>query len=196
MPRVSNACSGEPGEVPDNEVNAHLGNPGLGGGEGTRRLTVKRYLSVLTVIALALAAGYGTRTNATGSTQDAVEAEIKRLEQVEVQAVLAKDTATLEKLWDKKLVVNAPFNRVVVANSDPVDRPVLKMPRTSFTREVEHIAVRGDVVISMGSETVVPGGDLPKSGRTVKRRYTNIWMRVDGAWKLIARHANEICEQQ
>jgi hypothetical protein len=28
MRRVSNASSGEPGEVPDNEVNAHLGNPG------------------------------------------------------------------------------------------------------------------------------------------------------------------------
>jgi hypothetical protein len=27
-PFVSNACSGEPGEVPDIEVNAHLGNPG------------------------------------------------------------------------------------------------------------------------------------------------------------------------
>ena len=26
---VSNACSGESDEVPDNEVNAHLGNPGL-----------------------------------------------------------------------------------------------------------------------------------------------------------------------
>jgi hypothetical protein len=25
---VSNACSGEPGEVPSDEVNAHLGNPG------------------------------------------------------------------------------------------------------------------------------------------------------------------------
>ncbi len=28
MRPVSNACSGEPGEVPDDEVNAHLGNPG------------------------------------------------------------------------------------------------------------------------------------------------------------------------
>jgi hypothetical protein len=28
MRRVSNACSGEPGEVPDEEVNAQLGNPG------------------------------------------------------------------------------------------------------------------------------------------------------------------------
>jgi hypothetical protein len=29
MRRVCNASSGEPVEVPDNEVNAHLGNPGL-----------------------------------------------------------------------------------------------------------------------------------------------------------------------
>jgi hypothetical protein len=28
MRLVSNACSGEPDEVPDNKVNAHLGNPG------------------------------------------------------------------------------------------------------------------------------------------------------------------------
>jgi hypothetical protein len=28
MRRVSNASSGEPGEVQDHEVNAHLGNPG------------------------------------------------------------------------------------------------------------------------------------------------------------------------
>jgi hypothetical protein len=34
------------------------------------------------------------------------EAEIRRLEQVEVRAVLAKDTATLRTLWDKDLVVN------------------------------------------------------------------------------------------
>jgi hypothetical protein len=29
MRPVSNACSGQPGEVPDDEVNSHLGNPGL-----------------------------------------------------------------------------------------------------------------------------------------------------------------------
>jgi hypothetical protein len=30
MRRVSNAISEEPGEVPDNEVSVHLGNPGSG----------------------------------------------------------------------------------------------------------------------------------------------------------------------
>jgi ketosteroid isomerase-like protein len=31
--------------------------------------------------------------------------------------------------------------------------------------------------------------------QTVKRRYTNIWMKKDGNWKLVARHANVICAQ-
>jgi hypothetical protein len=105
-----------------------------------------------------------------------VEAEIRRLEQVEVKAVMERDKATLEKLWDIKYVVNNPDNRIVVASGDPTDRPVLKKPRMSSKRETEHITVRGDVVISMRREEVVPGGDLPKAGKTVKRRCTNIWM--------------------
>ncbi|MEO8353520.1 MAG: nuclear transport factor 2 family protein [Chthoniobacteraceae bacterium] len=125
--------------------------------------------------------------------QNKVEDEIRRLEQIEVKAILARDTTTLEKLWDKNYVVNNPDNKIVLANADPVDRPVLKKPRSSFTREVEHIAVRDNIVISMGSETVVPASDLPKSGQTVKRRYTNIWMKIGDSWKLVARHANEIC---
>jgi hypothetical protein len=121
------------------------------------------------------------------------EEELKKLEQMEVKAVLEKDTITLKKLWDKEYVVNSPDNKVNLAIPNSVFRPVLNKPRISFTREVEHITIRGNIAFSMGSETIIPGGDLPKSGQTVKRRYTNIWMKVDGSWKLVARHANEIC---
>jgi hypothetical protein len=48
----------------------------------------------------------------------APEAEIRRLEQIEVRAVLTKDTTTLRTLWDKDLVVNNPDNRVVTAKAD------------------------------------------------------------------------------
>src|SRR6187399_459580 len=112
---------------------------------------------------------------------------------MEVKAVLEKDTITLKKLWDKEYVVNNPDNKVVLAIPNSVFSPVLNKPRTSFTREVEHITIRGNIAFSMGNETIIPGGDLPKSRQTVKRRYTNVWMKVDGSWKLVARHANEIC---
>jgi ketosteroid isomerase-like protein len=123
----------------------------------------------------------------------AAEAEIRCLEQMEARAVLAKDSATLRTLWDKELVVNNPDNRVVTANADPIDRPVMQKARTAFTRTVERITFRGDFAFSMGSETLVPSGDQPRAGQTVVRRYTNIWMRQPDGWKLVARHANVVC---
>jgi hypothetical protein len=121
-----------------------------------------------------------------------VENEIRRLEQMEVKAVLEKDTITLGKLWDKQFVVHNPESKIIVAVANSVARPVLNQPRLQFTREVEHLTVNGDIVISMGSETVVPGGETGNPGKTIKRRYTNVWMKVDGSWKLVARHANVV----
>lgn len=123
-----------------------------------------------------------------------IESEIRKLEQTEVQAVLNKDAGRLKKLWDHDYIVNNPDNKIVFATANPTDRPVMQRSRSSFTRDIEKILINGDIVISMGSETVVPSGDVANSGETVKRRYTNIWMKKDGSWKLVARHANVICK--
>lgn len=148
--------------------------------------------------ALMLAAGCDSSPGLASSPQGdatpepapaSVEVEIKRLEQMEVTAFLERDIPTLSKLWDPKYVVNNPDNKIV-AGVRPDERPGLQKPRTSFTREVEHLTVRDTLVISMGGETIVPADDEPHAGKTVHRRYTHIWQRVGNEWKLIARHAN------
>lgn len=121
-----------------------------------------------------------------------IETEIRTLEQTEVKAVLDKDTATLKKLWDKDYIVNNPENKIILATPNPVDRPVLQKSRSSFTREVEKILINGDIAISMGNETVMAMTN--QSEQTVKRRYTNIWIKKGNSWKLAARHANVICQ--
>lgn len=123
-----------------------------------------------------------------------VDAAIRSLEQIEVQAVLEKDTVTLRRIWDKNLIVNSPENRVVLSTANPADRPVMTKARLSFTRQVEQILVRGNTAISMGSETLIPAGDQSQSGQPVKRRYTNIWEKQEGSWKLVARHASIVCQ--
>jgi hypothetical protein len=35
--------------------------------------------------------------------------------------------------------------------------------------------------------------EIKKSEQTVYRRYTHIWQKKEGIWKLLARHANRIC---
>lgn len=126
----------------------------------------------------------------------AIETEIRRLEQREVDAVLARDTGTLAQLWDGRFVVHNPESEIVRATANVADRPVLQRARTTFTRDVEQLTVHDDIVISMGRETVVPAGREPRAGETVRRRYTNVWKRVGDSWRLIARHANVVPDRQ
>jgi ketosteroid isomerase-like protein len=126
--------------------------------------------------------------------QQNIETEIRKLEQTEVDAVVNKDTVALKKLWDKDYIVNNPDNKIILAKSNSVDRPVLQRQKVSFTRVVENILINGDIAISMGKENVVATDEATKVVQNIKRRYTNIWMKKDGTWKLAARHANRLCE--
>lgn len=132
---------------------------------------------------------------ATHAQNVAIETVIRKMEDAEREATLKKDTAALRNIWSATFVVNAPNNQVVPATGNPFDRPVIKNTTySSFTREIEHIQIQEGTVFSMGHETVVPGSNMPNAGQTIKRRYTNIWMKENGLWKLVARHANVICQ--
>ena len=65
----------------------------------------------------------------------------------------------------------------------------------SYDRQIEYIRVYGDTVIAAGSETVVWGGKMPNTGKTEHLRFTGIWMKQDGRWQEVARHANIVPQQ-
>ncbi|HVZ57839.1 MAG TPA: nuclear transport factor 2 family protein [Chitinophagaceae bacterium] len=125
-----------------------------------------------------------------------VESEIRKLEEKERNAMLNHDTSSLKEVWAADFMVNAPFNRVTLSSREVIDLINKGIIRLSFlTRNIEQIMVKKDVVITMGSEEVVEAGNSPTAGQTIKRRYTNIWMKQNGVWRLTARHANEICQK-
>ncbi|HKX26327.1 MAG TPA: nuclear transport factor 2 family protein [Blastocatellia bacterium] len=123
-----------------------------------------------------------------------VEDEIRKLDLAEVNAVLQRDVAALEGLWAEDLTVNNPRNGISRGRKE-----VLELVRSgsinysSFVRETETVLIHGDTVILMGLEIVKPIGNAPFAGETVRRRFTDIWMKRDGKWLLTARHANVIC---
>ncbi len=119
-----------------------------------------------------------------------IEREVRRLDAQEADAVLRGDFALVESLWADDFVVNNPFNAVGFAREGRVRTGMTAY--TAFERVAEAVAVRGEVVIVMGREAVVPKAPSSNAGRTVHRRYTNIWMKTATGWKLSARHANVI----
>jgi ketosteroid isomerase-like protein len=121
------------------------------------------------------------------------ERTIRSLEEQEVVAVLNQDVAMLERLMSDRIIVNNPQNGITPDREGVLDRVRRGLIRySSFDRRIEAIRIDGDVAIVMGLEIVVPIGDAPRAGETVRRRYTNIWKRTGSGWKSIARHANVV----
>lgn len=125
------------------------------------------------------------------STSDVVEATVRRLDLAEANAVLHGDFDAGGKLWAQDMTVNNPFNQVVKFSEGRVRTGAVTY--SSFVRNIESIQIHGDTAIIMGNEVVIPSGNSAGAGTTIRRRYTNIWMKRDGQWLLTARHANVIC---
>jgi ketosteroid isomerase-like protein len=144
---------------------------------------------------LITAAACSTTGNGRSPASDAVPDEnvIRALEDEERLAVLNRDFAALERLWSEQFTVNHPRNAVA-----PDRAAVLAMFRkgvaqyASFERTIEAIRISGDHVVVMGGEKVQPIESGQASGETVARRYTNVWRREGGAWRLFARQATSI----
>jgi uncharacterized protein (TIGR02246 family) len=118
------------------------------------------------------------------------EAEVRRLNKNEVDAFLHKDTKAMARIWSDDLVVTNPLNKFVTK------KDILGMAEsgflviTSYDRRIEYLRVYGVMVVVAGSEEVVWGGQMPNAGKTEHLRFTAVWMKQDGRWQEIARHAN------
>ncbi len=65
---------------------------------------------------------------------------------------------------------------------------------TSYDRRIEYARVYGNTVVLAGSETVFWGGRMPNAGKTEHLRFTAIWMKQQGRWQEVCRHANIVTQ--
>ena len=134
-------------------------------------------------------------TNAQDNSK--TDAEIRRLEKIVVSAILNADTNTLKQVWAPEFLVNNPRNDIS-ANRDSVllTQKAGMINYSSFERIIERMQFQKNMVITMGYEIFVSRNDIPgaKAGQAYKRRFTNIWMKKNGKWQQIARHASIICQ--
>jgi hypothetical protein len=119
-----------------------------------------------------------------------IDEEIRQLNTQEVDALLNQDVKTLEHLWSNNLVVTNPLNQFVTR------REVIELVRSgalrfvSYDRKIEYLRTYNDTVVVCGSETVVWAGKMPNAGKTSYLRFTGLWLKQDGRWQEVARHAN------
>ena len=118
-----------------------------------------------------------------------IETEVRKLDSLHAAAVLSGDLNEMDKYWTDDFMVTNPFNEI--DRADRIRNGTVTY--ASFQRICEAVQIHENVAILMGKEIVVPKGKSPDAGKTINRRYTNIWMKINGQWKLVARQASVIC---
>ncbi len=124
------------------------------------------------------------------SAQDPREAEIKRLETIEREAVIKSDSTTLfEKIWSPNMVVHTPANIVGTVEGTKQHLRTGGLNYLSFDRNIEKVTFNDDIAVVMGGEVIKPQGSQPNAGKTVTRRFTHVWKYANNSWSIIARQA-------
>src|SRR4026208_1903896 len=115
------------------------------------------------------------------------EVMVRSLDDQERIAALNNDTEALERLWSDQFVGNQPNNTVVADKHALMDALV---PRSSYVRQIEVFRIDGEFAFIVGLETIVAATDAPGvglvAGQPTRRRFTNVWKREGGTWRLYA----------
>jgi len=105
-------------------------------------------------------------------------------------AFAAQNAEETAALFARDLIVNAPSNRVARRDAVLVFFKAGRMDYESGTSTIEALEARGDCVVMMGEEVVKPNETAPNPGKTVRRRFTDVWRKEsDGQWRLTIRQA-------
>ena len=106
------------------------------------------------------------------------------------EAFAAQDVEAVAALFAKDLVVNTPSNRVARLDQVLGFFGAGRMNYESVDVTIEALDTRQDQVVIMGEEIVKPRGTAANAGKTVSRRFTDVWRKEsDGKWRLTIRQA-------
>ena len=106
------------------------------------------------------------------------------------EAFAAQDVEAVAALCAKDLVVNTPANRVARLEAVLGFFKAGRMNYESAEETIEAVDARGDQVVIMGVEVVTPRDTAANAGKTVRRRFTDVWRREPhGRWRLTIRQA-------
>jgi ketosteroid isomerase-like protein len=152
--------------------------------------------AVIAWIAALLFAQWSTDTTKFASDEIAKAAKIPAVTEALAarsklgEAFAAQDVNAVAALFAKDLVVNAPSNRVARLDQVLGLFRAGRMNYESVDVIIEALDTRKDQVVIMGEEIVKPRGAASNAGKTVSRRFTDVWRKEsDGKWRLTIRQA-------
>jgi len=149
---------------------------------------------VVTVLIFALDSLAVGQTKNTRLTQtDRVVERIRKLDQERIQAQIHADAMALNRIYADDFIGIGPSGTVRTKPQVLADFTSHELTFQSITTDEVRIRVYGNTAVETG-RTITVGQD---KGKVVPRdnRFTRVWVRRQGRWRLVANHYSTLVVQ-
>ena len=146
-----------------------------------------RKIFAIAVVAFSAAAiASGQKQDATRDSKTIVEQVIRNLDNERIQAQIHADAAALERIYADDFIGVGPSGTVRTKPQVISDFTSGDLKFQSITTDDVRVRVYGDAAVETGRSTM----DGQDKGRTVPRdtRFTRVWVKQQGRWRLVANH--------
>src|SRR6266487_3406161 len=130
--------------------------------------------------------GVAQKQSATGSHQTSVEEVIKKLDNERIQAQIGADAVALDRIYADDFIGVGPSGTVRTKPQVISDFTSGALKFQSSTTDEVQVRVYENTAVETGLSTMV-GQD---KGKAVPRdtRFTRVWVKQQGRWRLVANH--------
>src|SRR6516162_1751307 len=146
-----------------------------------------RQLLVVTVaVFLAAAISPGQEQGEKRDQSGAVEQAIRKLDNERIQAQIHADATALDRIYAADFIGVGPSGTVRTKPQVILDFTSGDLKFQSITTDDVQVRVYGNTAVETGRSTMI-GQD---KGQTVPRdtRFTRVWVKQQGRWRLVANH--------
>jgi ketosteroid isomerase-like protein len=138
--------------------------------------------------------GVGQTPSARGSDTTSVEEAIKKLDNERIQAQIHANATALDRIYAADFIGVGPSGTVRTKPQVILDFTSGDLKFQSITTDDVQVRVYGNTAVETGRSTM-NGQD---KGKTVPRdtRFTRVWIKQHGRWRLVANHYSSRNSQQ
>ena len=154
-----------------------------------------RRILVLAALALtAASAAPGREQGASRDQRSSVEEAIRQIDAERIRAQIGADAAALDRIYADDFIGVGPSGTVRTKPEVISDFTSGRLKFQSITTDEVKVRVYENTAVETGLSTMV-GQD---NGKTVPRdtRFTRVWVRQEGRWRLVANHYSLRIKQQ
>src|SRR5256884_2057160 len=151
-----------------------------------KKLYMRRALFIAVLVLTVARVGVGQEQSARGSHRTSVEEAIRKLDNERIQAQIHADATALDRIYAADFIGVGPSGRVRTKPQVILDFTSGDLKFQSITTDDVQVRVYGNTAVETG-RSIMNGQD---KGQTVPRdtRFTRVWVKQQGRWRLVSNH--------